>query len=175
MHNKQPIVFGVLKGGGGFSGDFFCRTPGGCFMSETHKKATHSYLSSEERYRKNADTLRRRMALLEGEDAILMKMFLETGASYRQMSRLLAVNEVTLARRIRAMTTRLVSGQYLDCLGHRRKLDEMELKVAKDYYLKGLPIRSIAAKRGWSFYRIAGTIGKIRHLIGETLRGTNTH
>ena len=144
-------------------------------MSGTCKKAPHSDLSSEQRYRKSIGTLRRRVALLEGEDAILMKMFLESGASYRQMSRLLGINEATLARRIRTVTTRLVSGQYLDCLRHRRKLSSMELKVAKDYYLEGLPIKSVSLRRSWSFYRIAGTIGKIRRLLGEALRTTNIH
>ena len=144
-------------------------------MSEIRKKAPQTERSSEDWHRKSTDILLRRMALLGGEDAILMKMFLEAGLSYRQISRLLDVNEVTLARRIRAMTKRLVSGQYLDCLGHRRALSEMELKVAKDYYLKALPIKSISAKRGWSFYRIGGTIGKIRRLLGETLRRTNKH
>ena len=116
------------------------------------------------------DILRDRLDMLDGDDRALMEMYLEAGSSFRQMARLACVNEVTVARRIRSMTRRLVNGQYLNCLRHRETLTAMELKVARDYYLKALPIRRISARRGWTYYRTQRTVAKIRRLLGETIQ-----
>ncbi len=121
-------------------------------------------------HRKSADILRNRLDLLGGDDRVLMKMYVEAGSSFRQMACLAGVNEVTVARRIRSTTRRLVNGQYLNCLRHREKLTAIELDIAKDYYLKALPMRSISARRGWTYYRTQRTICKIRRLLGEALR-----
>ncbi|MBN2271727.1 MAG: hypothetical protein JXN61_13995 [Sedimentisphaerales bacterium] len=120
--------------------------------------------------RKSVDMLRDKLNLLDGNDRVLMGMYLEAGSSFRQMARLAGVNEVTVARRIRSMTRRLVNGPYLNCLRHRERLTAMELKFAKDYYLKALPIRRISARRGWSYYHTQRTVDKIRRLLGETIR-----
>lgn len=143
-------------------------------MREARKTAPRKKPPSGNWHRKNADMLRNRLDLLDGNDRVLMRMYLEAGSSFRQMARLAGVNEGTVARRIRSTTRRLVNGQYLNCLRHREKLTAMELNVAKDYYLKALPMRSISARRGWSYYHTQRTIGKIRRLLGETLRPTKT-
>jgi len=143
-------------------------------MREAQKKASRGKMPSRDWNRKNADVLRNRLNLLDGDDRALMKMYLEAGSSFRQMARLAGVNEVTVARRIRSTTRRLVNGQYLNCLRHRDKLTAMELSVAKDYYLKALPMRSISARRGWTYYRTQRTICKIRRLLGEALRPMKT-
>ena len=101
-----------------------------------------------------------------------MKMYLEAGSSYRQLAELTGLNEVTVARRIRSATMRLVSGEYLQCLRHRELLSSMELRVARDFYLSGLPIRAIVLRHGWTLYSVRATINKIRRLAGRSLRPT---
>jgi len=143
-------------------------------MREARKKTSRRKPPSRNWDRKSEDVLRNRLDLLDGNDRVLMKMYIEAGSSFRQMARLAGVNEVTVARRIRSTTRRLVNGQYLNCLRHREKLTAMELNIAKDYYLKALPMRSISARRGWSYYHTQRTICKIRRLLGEALRPTKT-
>ena len=143
-------------------------------MREARKKASRRKPPSRDWHRKSVDILRNRLDLLDGDDRVLMKMYIEAGSSFRQMARLAGVNEVTVARRIRSTTRRRVNGQYLNCLRHREKLSAIELDIAKDYYLKALPMRSISAGRGWTYYRTQRTIGKIRRLLGEALRPTKT-
>ena len=120
--------------------------------------------------RKAAEVLRRRVSLLEGKDEALMQIYLEVGSSYRRIGRLAGVNEVTVARRVRAMSRRLVSGRYLQCLRHRRTLSTVEMGIAKAYYLQRLPIHRITAENGWSYYRIRTTVAKIHRLVTEGLR-----
>lgn len=163
--NRKPLVFGEK---------LFYGVSRGCVMRKARKKVSPRKPPGRNWDRKSADILRDRLDLLDGNDRVLMKMYLEAGSSFRQMARLAGVNEVTVARRIRSTTRRLVNGQYLDCLRHREKLTAMELNVAKDYYLKALPMRSVSARRGWTYYRTQRTIRKIRRFLGETLRPIKT-
>ena len=139
-------------------------------MSEARKRAATEKPASAEWRRKSAEILRNRLDLLDGDERTLMKMYVEAGSSFRQMARLAGVNEVTVARRVRSTTRRLVSGRYLECLRHRKELTDTELKIAKDYYLKALPIKNISANRGWTYYRTQRAIAKIRRLLGRSLR-----
>jgi hypothetical protein len=143
-------------------------------MREARKKTSRRKPPSRDWHRKSADILRNRLDLLDGDDKVLMRMYVEAGSSFRQMARLAGVNEVTVARRIRSTTRRLVNGQYLNCLRHREKLTAIELDIAKDYYLKALPMKGISARRGWTYYRTQRTICKIRRLLGEALRPMKT-
>lgn len=143
-------------------------------MRDARKKTSRRKPPSRDWHRKSADILRNRLDLLDGDDRVLMRMYVEAGSSFRQMARLAGVNEVTVARRIRSTTRRLVNGQYLNCLRHREKLTAIELDIAKDYYLKALPMKGISARRGWTYYRTQRTICKIRRLLGEALRPMKT-
>jgi hypothetical protein len=120
--------------------------------------------------REAGEVLKHRVSLLDGKDEALMQIYLEVGSSYRRIGRLTGVNEVTVARRIRAMSRRLVNGRYLECLRHRRALSAIEMDIAKAYYLQGLPINRITAENGWSYYRIRTTVAKINRLVAESLR-----
>lgn len=123
------------------------------------------------RRREAVELLRQRAALLDGKQEALMQMYFEAGSSYCRIARLAGVNETTIARRIRAITRRLVSGPYLQCLRHRRELSSIEMSIAKNYFLQNLPIDRIAAENGWSYYRIRTTVAKINRLVAESLRG----
>jgi predicted DNA-binding protein YlxM (UPF0122 family) len=111
------------------------------------------------------ELLRSRLNLLSGTDKLLMTMYIEHGNSFRQIARIRGVTETSIARRIRGIAKRLTDGPYIDCLRSRDKLTSCQLAIAKDYYLLGLSMRRIAAKRQWSYYRVRDTIIEIRSIV----------
>ena len=116
-------------------------------------------------YRDRIDLLRARSGLLEGRDKVLMEMYLANGSSFRQMARVAEVNETTIARKIHGLVKRLVDGQYITCLRNKGRLDALELRVAKDYFLGGLGQRKIAKKQAISTYRVRKILGKIQAIV----------
>ena len=116
--------------------------------------------------------LRSRLNLLSGTDKLLMTMYIEHGNSIRQIARIRGVSETSIARRIRAITKRLTDGPYIDCLRKRDKLTSRQLAIAKDYYLMGLSMRQIAAKRRRSYYRVRDTINEIQSIVNAPERLT---
>ena len=89
--------------------------------------------------------------MLTGKDRVLMTMYLEHGNTFYQMGKMLDVNEVTIARKIRRLINRLTDGGYMVCLRHREKFTKTEMNVAKDYFLLGESIKKIAEKRNCSY------------------------
>ena len=116
--------------------------------------------------------IRSRLNLLSGTDKLLMTMYIEHGNSIRQIARIRGVSETRVARRIRAITKRLTDGPYIDCLRNRDKLTGRQLAVAKDYYLMGLSMRRIAAKRRWSYYRVREALNEIQSIMTSPHRQT---
>ena len=113
-------------------------------MERIHANISQKLSKAKNNYRDRIDLLRSRVGLLTGKDKLLMTMYLENGNSFRQMARLVGVNEVTIARRIHKLTKRLIDGEYITCLRNRNKFTKAELDIAKDYFLLGTSIRKIA-------------------------------
>ena len=116
-------------------------------------------------YRQRIDLLQSRAALLTGKDKTLMDMYIANGNSFRQMAAVAGVNETTIARRIYTIIKRLIDGQYITCLRNKGRLDDMDLKVAKDYLLGGLAQQKIADKHKISKYRVRKILTKIQAII----------
>lgn len=142
-------------------------------MERIHANVHQNSLTGKTAYRNKLELLRSRAELLTGQDKLLLTMYLQNGNSFRQMARLIGVNEGTVARKIRKITKRLFDGKYLLCLQNRDKLDKFERVVARDYFLTGLSIRKIAAKRLTTYYKIYITLKRIRTLIETTDRPAN--
>lgn len=134
-------------------------------MKKIHKNIPQSSIKTRTEYRDRIDLLRSRVSLLTGKDKILMTMYLENGNSFRQMARLVGVNEASIARRIHKVTKRLMNGEYITCLRNRDKFSKNELDIAKDYFLTGLSMKKIAEKRDSTYYRVRKTLKKIQQLI----------
>lgn len=111
--------------------------------------------------------LRSRISLLNGEDRLLLTMYLERGSSFRQLARLTGVADVVVARRIHKLIRRLADDQYIICLRNRDRLTDCELAVAKDRLLMGLPIEEIAQRHELTVYRVRKTLEHIREIIGN--------
>jgi hypothetical protein len=112
------------------------------------------------------DLVRQRMGLLDGEDKILMSMYYIDGCNFRRIAMLLGVNECSVSRRIRKITTRLLAGQYIRCLRNQQFFNSADLQIAKDYYVGGRTIRQIAAERVCSLYEVRRAIERIEAILG---------
>jgi predicted DNA-binding protein YlxM (UPF0122 family) len=134
-------------------------------MKRTYGNISEDDVKSRAEYRDRIDLLRSRVGLLTGKDKVLMTMYLDNGNSFRQMARLAGINEARIARRIHKVTERLVNGEYITCLRNRNKFDKVELDIAKDYFLDGLPIRRIATKRDVTYYGVRKTLKKIQGIV----------
>jgi len=137
-------------------------------MERIHANISQSTLGGKNEYRDRIDLLRSRAEMLVGKDKILMTMYLKNGNSFRQMARLVGVNETTISRRIHRVIKRLVDGEYITCLRNRDKFTKAEMDVAKDYFLLGMSIRKIANKHHISYYRVRETLKKIQSLVETT-------
>ena len=142
-------------------------------MKQIHVNISQKQLKAKNNYRDRINLLRSRVSLLTGKDKLLMTMYLENSNSFRQMARLVGVNEATIARRIHKVTKRLIDSEYITCLQNRNKFTKAELDIAKDYFLLGVSIRKIAKKRHFSYYRIRQTLKKIQRLVEMTVNTAN--
>jgi len=141
-------------------------------MKRVHENIAKQANNVKGRHRGGIELLRSRLNLLSGTDKLLMTMYIEHGNSIRQIARIRGVSETSIARRIRAITKRLTDGPYIDCLRKRDKLTSRQLAIAKDYYLMGLSMRQIAAKRRRSYYRVRDTINEIQSIVNAPERLT---
>jgi hypothetical protein len=134
-------------------------------MKEIHANITRKTLEAKNECRDRIDLLRSRIHLLAGRDRLLMTMYLEKGNSIRQIARVAGVVDTVIARRIRKLTKRLLDGEYITCLRNQSKFTKTELAIAKDYFLVGFSIKTVAAKHRVTYYCARETVRKIRRLI----------
>ena len=134
-------------------------------MEEIHTNISQDMLGDKSRHRDQIDLLRSRLNLLDGKDKVLMVMHMENGNSFRQIARLLGVSEARIARRIHRLTERLIEGEYIACLRNRDRFSELQMAIAKDYFLTGLSMERIAVERHSSRYRVRQTLKEIQSLV----------
>jgi len=136
-------------------------------MKRTYGQTPEGAGAAGKAERNRIELLRSRLHLLDGMDRLLMTMHLENGNSFRQIARLVGMNEASIARRIKKITKRLADGEYIKCLRSRGRFTKQELAIAKDYFLSGEPIRKIAEKRGCTYYHIHKNIERIKEVVAE--------
>ncbi len=106
--------------------------------------------------------LRARAYLLSDEDRTLLAMYLDAGSSVRQIARLTALSPSTVSRRIRRIIHRLLNDLYSVCLRHRRRFTDLELAIARDYFIRGLSARRISREHNVSYYSVLAAVEKAR-------------
>ncbi len=134
-------------------------------MGKAHDSLLREMLETKAECRNRIELLRRRVNLLKGKDKLLMTMYLDNSNSFRQMSRLAGIDETSISRRIVRIIKRLIDGKYIICLQNRDKLTARELVIAKEYFLLGLSVKKIAARRRWTYYQTYKTIKKIQQRV----------
>jgi DNA-binding NarL/FixJ family response regulator len=95
-------------------------------------------------------------------------MYLENGNSFRQMALLSGISETSIARRIHKLTERLIDSEYIICLRNRNKFTAHQLAIAKDYFLRGLSMKRIAAKLHSTYYDVHQTLKKIQGILKDS-------
>ena len=136
-------------------------------MKSIHSNISQNNIDNKKKNRAQIDLLRSRLSHLDGEDKLLMTVYLENGNNTFQISRLTGLCRTSIARRINLLTLRLLDGRYIACLRNRRKFNKHQMAIAKDYFLTGLSIKKIALKRHRSRYRVTETIKKIKSILKE--------
>ena len=136
-------------------------------MKQTHENISHKQSEIKNNCRNRMELLSSRVDLLTGKDKLLMTMYIRNGNSFRQMARLAGVNESHIARRIRKIMKRLLDDKYITCLRTRDQFTATEMAISKDYFLSGLSIKKITAKRHFSYYRVRQTLKKIKAFIKQ--------
>jgi len=140
-------------------------------MRKIHANIPQRTSNAKNEYRDRIDLLRSRMNLLTGKDKLLITMYLDKGNSFRQMARLADVNDTIIARRIYKIMKRLIDGEYITCLRNRNEFTKTEMAIAKDYFLTGLSMKKIAAKRHLTYYHVRETLKKIQRVISAVELG----
>lgn len=118
------------------------------------------------KYRNTADErdlaglLQTRAHLLTGQDRALLTMYLENGGNFCQMARLAGLCATSIARKIRRIAERLVDETYPMCLRHRDQFSDLELAIAKDYFVRGRSMTRISQARNVTYYCVRKTVQK---------------
>lgn len=115
--------------------------------------------------RDGVELVRQRIRILSGTDKVMMSMYYIDGCSYSRIAALMGINQSNVARRIRRITSRLLTGQYIRCLQNKRYFGTTELQIAKDYYVCRRTMRQIAQQRGSSFYEVRKAIARIEAIL----------
>lgn len=136
-------------------------------MIEVHENITKEDMEQRKSRRREIELLRGRLKLLAGRDRIIMTMYMENGNSVRQIAKLLKVRDSKVTRRIRLLTRRLVNNEYIEYLRSSEKLYRDQLRIAKDYFLRGLSVEKIAERRSCSSYQVRQTLDDIQGLVGS--------
>lgn len=130
--------------------------------SRTHK--TIHRVGCENEIEDKIDVLRTRVEMLAGVDRVLMEMYLNHNASLSQMAVLAGVNETSMIRHIHKLVRRLLDDSYTSCLRSRDKLTDIQLEMAKDYFVGNLSMREIADRHNTTFYIVRKTIKQIQRI-----------
>ncbi len=118
--------------------------------------------------RELVERLQRRVLLLNGQDRVLMEMYLDGGLGIRQIAKLVGASPSTVTRRLRRIVLRLSDETYFRCMQYRWRFADDELLVLRDHFLQGRSIVRISRSRRLSRYRIARAIRKARRIARET-------
>lgn len=136
-------------------------------MKTIHNNISQKSLEEKNNNRTQIELIHSRLYVLSGKDKFLMTLYIENGYSIFQISRLTAIAQARIKRRIDRISKRLIEGKYIDCLRNRRKFNKMQMAIAKDHFLTGLSFRRIAKKRNWSIYKVRETIMRIKSILDE--------
>lgn len=103
-----------------------------------------------------------RVDMLPAGQRAFVTMFLNI-RKFNMLARTAGVNEVTVARRLRKIVSRISSDNFLFALS-QDNLSEEKVEIIRGYFVNGLSVKSISEKTGFSRYRIRKTIQQMRKL-----------
>ena len=140
-------------------------------MGNIYTDVAEQALRGKSQRRDGIELLCRRVGLLVGMDRVLMTMRLRNGTSFRQIAKLTGISAASVARKINRLTRRLLGGEYIICLRNREMFSDLEIDIARDYFLADLSVREIADRYRMSKYNIQKTVRKIERLVAVIKEG----
>ncbi len=114
--------------------------------------------------RSNAEQIRKRAEQLSEPDRTLVRMYLDNENSFRQIAQLLGVSEATVARRVKKIISRLSDPSIEGVLNKSSTLGRRQRKIARDYFLRGLTVKTVSRKYGMTYYNTRRIINLLRKL-----------
>lgn len=112
------------------------------------------------------EVIRRRLSLLSGTDKVVMQMYIHGGISCKQIAELCGLTQTSVARRVRRLAGRLIDQRYVMCLRNRDKLSPRDLRIARDYLVRGWSMARIRREYRLSSYRVHKSIRAIDNIAG---------
>jgi hypothetical protein len=109
------------------------------------------------------EVLRARLDLLEAEDKLLLKIYLEAGSSFDEIAKLAGTNRSTVCRRIHRMVRRLYDETYGRC--QAGPFSEAELAVIRDHFVRGLSLTRICRDHKLCYYRVRTIVERARAFL----------
>jgi DNA-binding Lrp family transcriptional regulator len=137
----------------------------GIKMNRIKTESPEKLSKPQSEFRDTIERAQSRVNLLGEEDRVLMTMYLQKGNSFREIARIAGKSETTIARRIRRLGRRLIDDTYTLCLLNHSSFEPSELRIARDYFIRALPMTKIARAQNLSYYRVRKALTKIRRLV----------
>lgn len=134
-------------------------------MKRTYEDIPEQVGVGSNEHRDRMEILRSRLGLLSGADRVLMTMYVQNGNSFRQIARVQGVSETCVARKVHKIARRLTDGQYIRCLRHSGRLTPSQMAIARDFFLRGLAMSRIAARRDSSVHRVRKALRDIQRVV----------
>jgi CRP-like cAMP-binding protein len=131
------------------------------------KKQLNTESKSTVGFRDFYELLESRLEFLEGRDRQIMTMRIRQGASFGQIAILTNSHESTIARAIRRLSARLLTGAFIDCLRNKNRLTDEQLAIARDRFLLKLPFKTIAKKQNCTLYHVRLIVEQITKTLAE--------
>ena len=60
-----------------------------------------------------------------------------------------------------------LDGEYITCLRNHNKFTKAEMAIAKDYFLTGLSMKTIAAEHCLTYYHARKAVRRIKRIIAD--------
>ncbi len=102
-----------------------------------------------------------RVDMLPADQKAIVTLFLN-GRDFRMLAKNAGVNEATVARRLRKIVSRIISDDFLAALS-QDDMSEEKTEIIRDYFVKGLSVKTISQKTGLSRYRVSKTIRQLKY------------
>ncbi len=118
-----------------------------------------------QRNKEDMNLVRLRSDLLCREDKALIQMIFEKGSSFIEIAELTGQNPSSINRRFRALLQKLLAKEPISLLHHQNAFDPLDISICRDYYLQGLPQRTISHKLNVSLYRVRRVLRTVRYLL----------
>ncbi len=116
--------------------------------------------------REGFEQLRERLALLDREDRLLLKMHLEAGSTLDELAQVAGTSRSAVCRRLQRLLRRLGDETYDRCAQDRTSFSEPELAVIRDRFVRGLSLARIGRDHHLCHYRVRGIVQRAQRYAG---------